>query len=52
MTGFRLGYLIAPPEFIRPIQKMVQNFFISTNAMVQKAGVAALTRRPMTTRHA
>ena len=43
MTGFRLGYLIAPPEFIRPIQKLVQNFFISTNTMVQKAGVAALT---------
>ncbi len=43
MTGFRLGYLIAPPEFIRPIQKMVQNFFISTNAMVQMAGIAALT---------
>ncbi len=43
MTGFRLGYLIAPPEFIRPIQKMVQNFFISANAMVQKAGIAALT---------
>lgn len=44
MTGFRLGYLIAPPEFIRPIQKLVQNFFISTNTMVQKAGVAALTQ--------
>mgnify|MGYP001829189781 CR=1 FL=1 len=43
MTGFRLGYLIAPPEFIRPIQKMVQNFFISTNAMVQMAGITALT---------
>ncbi|MDJ0802196.1 MAG: pyridoxal phosphate-dependent aminotransferase [Desulfobacterales bacterium] len=43
MTGFRLGYLIAPPAFIRPIQKMVQNFFISANAMVQKAGIAALT---------
>ncbi len=43
MTGFRLGYLIAPPEFIRPIQKMVQNFFISANAMVQMAGIAALT---------
>ena len=43
MTGFRLGYLIAPPEYIRPIQKMVQNFFISANAMVQKAGIAALT---------
>jgi (5-formylfuran-3-yl)methyl phosphate transaminase len=44
MTGFRLGYLIAPPEFIRPIQKLVQNFFISTNTMVQKAGIAALTQ--------
>lgn len=43
MTGFRLGYLIAPPDFIRPIQKMVQNFFISANTMVQKAGVTALT---------
>ncbi len=43
MTGFRLGYLIAPPEFIRPIQKMVQNFFISANAMVQMAGITALT---------
>ncbi len=43
MTGFRLGYLIAPPEFIRPVQKMVQNFFISANAMVQMAGIAALT---------
>ena len=43
MTGFRLGYLIAPPEFIRPIQKMVQNFFISANPMVQMAGITALT---------
>ncbi len=43
MTGFRLGYLIAPPEYVRPIQKLVQNFFISANTMVQKAGIAALT---------
>jgi aspartate/methionine/tyrosine aminotransferase len=42
MTGLRLGYLIAPKEFIRPIQKMHQNFFISANAMIQKAGIAAL----------
>ncbi len=42
MTGMRLGYLIAPPAFIRPIQKLQQNFFISANAMVQKAGIAAL----------
>ena len=42
MTGLRLGYLIAPRPFIRPIQKIQQNFFISANAVVQSAGVAAL----------
>ncbi|MFZ2087153.1 MAG: pyridoxal phosphate-dependent aminotransferase [Desulfobaccales bacterium] len=44
MTGWRLGYLIAPLEFVRPIQKLMQNFFISANAFVQRAGVAALTQ--------
>ena len=42
MTGWRLGYLIVPPEFVRPLQKMHQNFFISANAFVQWAGIAAL----------
>ncbi|MBW1699669.1 MAG: pyridoxal phosphate-dependent aminotransferase [Deltaproteobacteria bacterium] len=42
MTGWRLGYVIAPKAFVRPIQKIKQNFFISANAVVQKAGIAAL----------
>ena len=42
MTGWRLGYLIAPMPFVRAIQKVHQNFFISANAMVQWAGIAAL----------
>jgi aspartate/methionine/tyrosine aminotransferase len=42
MTGWRLGYLIVPPKFVRPLQKMHQNFFISANAFVQWAGIAAL----------
>jgi len=42
MTGWRLGYLIAPPEYIRPLQKMQQNFFICANSFVQRAGIAAL----------
>jgi aspartate/methionine/tyrosine aminotransferase len=42
MTGFRLGYLIAPRQFIRPLQKVQQNFFISANSMAQFAGIAAL----------
>ena len=44
MTGLRLGYLIAPKPFVRPIQKIHQNFFISANAAVQKAGITALTQ--------
>jgi aspartate/methionine/tyrosine aminotransferase len=42
MTGLRLGYLIAPKPFVRAIQKVHQNFFISANAAVQKAGIVAL----------
>ena len=42
MTGWRLGYVIVPPEMVRPLQKMHQNFFISANAFVQAAGVVAL----------
>jgi len=44
MTGLRLGYVIAPKPFIRPMQKLQQNFFISANSIVQKAGISALTQ--------
>ena len=44
MTGLRLGYLIVPKPFIRPIQKIQQNFFISANSVVQSAGIAALKK--------
>ncbi|MHB8780460.1 MAG: pyridoxal phosphate-dependent aminotransferase [Candidatus Geothermincolia bacterium] len=44
MTGWRLGYIIAPPDFVRPLQKIQQNLFISANSFVQCAGVAALTQ--------
>jgi aspartate/methionine/tyrosine aminotransferase len=42
MTGWRLGYVIAPPEHARALQRLFGNFFISTNEFVQWAGVAAL----------
>ena len=42
MTGWRLGYLIAPREYIRPMQKIQQNLFICANSFVQWGGVAAL----------
>ncbi len=42
MTGWRLGYLIVPKSFIRPIHKMLQNFFISCNSFVQWGAITAL----------
>jgi aspartate/methionine/tyrosine aminotransferase len=42
MTGLRLGYVIAPKEFIRPLQVLQQNFFICASSIAQLAGAAAL----------
>ncbi|MBG0790797.1 MAG: pyridoxal phosphate-dependent aminotransferase [Desulfovibrionaceae bacterium] len=42
MTGWRLGYLIAPPEYMRVLRNLSQNFFISANTMAQWGGLAAL----------
>lgn len=42
MTGFRLGWLVAPRACVRPLQTLQQNLFISANRFVQHAGVAAL----------
>ncbi len=43
MTGWRLGYIIAPADFVRPFQKIQQNFFVSAGSIAQWAGLAALT---------
>jgi len=42
MTGWRLGWVIAPRGHVRALQTLYGNFFISTNEFVQWAGVAAL----------
>ena len=42
MTGYRLGWIVAPRAHIRALQTLYGNFFISTNEFVQWAGVAAL----------
>ena len=42
MTGWRLGYLIAPPQYMRTLQNLQQHFFICANSFVQHAGIAAL----------
>lgn len=42
MTGWRLGYLIAPLECMRTLQSMHQNFFLCANHFVQRAAITAL----------
>ncbi|MEN6461812.1 MAG: pyridoxal phosphate-dependent aminotransferase [Syntrophomonas sp.] len=42
MTGWRLGYVIAPLEYIRAMQIMQQNFFICASSFAQEGGIAAL----------
>jgi aspartate/methionine/tyrosine aminotransferase len=42
MTGFRLGWLVAPERAQRPLRTLQQNLFISANRFVQHAGLAAL----------
>ncbi len=49
MTGFRLGYVIAPELAVRPLQTLAQNLFICANPFVQRAGIAALERGAETT---
>ncbi|HUW78224.1 MAG TPA: pyridoxal phosphate-dependent aminotransferase [Candidatus Nanopelagicaceae bacterium] len=42
MTGWRLGYTVAPPEMIGLIQKTFEPIFACTSGSIQMAGVAAL----------
>jgi len=44
MTGWRLGYLIAPLSCVRTLQTLHQNFLICANHFVQRAGIAALRK--------
>jgi aspartate/methionine/tyrosine aminotransferase len=43
MTGWRLGYIVAPARHMRRLQILQQNFFICPNSFVQRGGIAALT---------
>lgn len=43
MTGLRLGYIIAPKQYIRHLQILQQNLFICAPSVSQHAAIAALT---------
>jgi aspartate/methionine/tyrosine aminotransferase len=45
MTGWRVGWLVVPPEFVRPIERLAQNFFISVPTLSQHVALAAFECR-------
>ncbi|MDX1540492.1 MAG: aminotransferase class I/II-fold pyridoxal phosphate-dependent enzyme [Geminicoccaceae bacterium] len=42
MTGWRIGWMVAPPDLVRPIERLAQNLYISAPALAQHAALAAL----------
>jgi aspartate/methionine/tyrosine aminotransferase len=45
MTGWRLGWLVAPPRYVREIEKLAQNLFISPSTLAQHAALACFEPR-------
>ncbi len=41
MTGWRLGWVVLPPDLVRPVECLAQNLFISPPSLSQHAAVAA-----------
>jgi len=43
MTGWRLGWLLAPAAYVRKVETLAQNLFISPSAVAQHAALACFT---------
>ncbi len=41
MTGWRLGWLVAPQEYVPALEKVAQNVFLSSSTPAQYAALAA-----------
>ena len=45
MTGWRVGWMVVPPDLVRPIERLAQNFFISVPTLSQHVALAAFDCR-------
>ena len=48
MTGWRLGWLVVPPAYVREVEKLAQNLFISASTPAQHAALAAFNPDTLT----
>ena len=40
MTGWRLGWMVLPPELVAPVEKLAQNLYICPSTVAQQAALA------------
>ena len=40
MTGWRLGWMVLPPELVAPVEKLAQNLYICASSVAQRAALA------------
>ncbi|MDA0367507.1 MAG: aminotransferase class I/II-fold pyridoxal phosphate-dependent enzyme [Proteobacteria bacterium] len=45
MTGWRLGWMVLPDDMTAPMERLAQNLYISSNAVSQRAALAAFDCR-------
>jgi aspartate/methionine/tyrosine aminotransferase len=43
MTGWRLGWLVLPPELVAPVERLAQNLYICPSTPAQEAALACFT---------
>jgi aspartate/methionine/tyrosine aminotransferase len=48
MTGWRLGWMVAPQAYVDDIEKLAQNLYISNSDIAQQAALAAFSPEVMT----
>ncbi|MDO9074159.1 MAG: pyridoxal phosphate-dependent aminotransferase [Rubrivivax sp.] len=40
MTGWRLGWMVLPPDLVAPVEKLAQNLYICASSVAQHAAIA------------
>lgn len=51
MTGWRLGWLVVPPNWVSAFEKLAQNLFICASTLSQRAALACFTPSSMAEFH-
>jgi aspartate/methionine/tyrosine aminotransferase len=47
MTGWRLGWMVLPPELVAPVEKLAQNLYICASSVAQHAALACFDAESM-----